>query len=480
MKKKRRILYLTTEISPFNPDTPLSEMSRHLPRIYRTQGHDIRVIMPRYSFIRDRKYNLREVIRLREIPVPMGGKLIWVSVKSGFVPDTRVQVYFLENVEFLARDGVIIDPATGEPYPDNEERFIVFARASVEMLRTLSWQPQIIHCTDWTSAMASYYIKALYGDNPFYQSSKLVLSLVNCETASMFPGDTVFKAGINPLEFKPGADIELEGKFSFLKAGAIHADKIITGGEISENSVPCPERDWLKQFLADNPKKQARLHLGVDQHIWNPDKDEKISANYSHRNFAGKAENRTALLEKYSLDLAPGAPLLGCIWDGGDFKTLEKVVKLLENTGGALVVSDKTASEDEVAKFVKFSPGRIGAVKLLTGLTLKQLLAGSDILLLHPSKHRELLHFKAMKYGAIPLAPKTGYFGDDIIDSADEGAGFLFEPDDDKSMVESLKRAVETFSDEKQWLALTRRAMKYDSSWNRVARNYMEVYDEVD
>ena len=479
MKKKRRILFITTEIAPFNPDSPLSELSRHLPRIFRTQGHDIRVVMPKYSFIRDRKFNLREVIRLREIPVPLAGKLIWVSVKSGFIPDTRVQVYFLENEEYLSRDGVIKDPATGEPYPDNDERFIVFARASVEMLRTLSWQPEIIHCTDWTSALVPYYIRAHYRDNPFYKPSKLVLSIVNYEVSSLFPRSSVFKAGINPDDFKPGSEIELDGGFSYLKAGAQFADKIVTGGAASEKILPELERGWFRTFAEANPDHLIHMHLGIDHNIWNPDKDEKISANYSHRDLSGKSETKRALVEKHSLKLNEGAPLLGCIWDGGDFKALQPVVNHLKSIGGGLVISDKFAPEGAAAEFAKSAPGHIGAVKLLTGLTLKQLMAGSDIILLHPAKYLELLHFKSMKYGAVPIVPNFGFFGDDIIEDETEGTGFIYEKGDEVSMLSAVKRALEAASDEKIWQALLKRAMKYDSSWNRAARDYTEVYESV-
>ena len=477
MKKKRRILYLTTEIAPFNPESPLAEMSRHLPRVYRTMGHDIRVVMPKYNFIRDRNYNLREVIRLREIPVPLAGKLIWVSVKSGFIPDTRVQVYFLEDEKYFSRNGVFNDPDTGEPYEDNDERFIVFVRATVVMLKILSWQPQIIHCSDWTGGRLSYYLRKLYHEDPFYQSSKVVLTLAHYDETGSFPPTVAFKAGINPDEFTSGCDPELEGKFSFLKAGIINADRVVVNGPVSVSEFPEPFGAWFDEYSREHPEIINRINFGIDNHIWNPDKDDKIFAHFSHRDLSGKMVNKSKLAEKYSLKVAENAPLVGCIWNGGDFSPLKKAVKLVKESGGALVIADKSASDDDISAFQETAPGHIGAVKLLTGLTLKQLLAGLDILILSPDKHKELLHLKAMKYGAVPVVPRIGFFGDDVLEDPKQGLGFVYDDNQEKPLSDALARALELFKDDKSWSALTKRVMKNDPNWNKIAKAYLEVYD---
>ena len=479
MKKKRRILYLTTELSPFNSESPLSELSHHLTRIYRTSSHDIRVVMPKYSFIRDRKYNLREVIRLREIPVPVAGKLTWVSVKSGFVPDTKVQVYFLEHEDYFAREGVITDPSTGEAYQDNDERFIVFCRAAVEMLKILSWQPQIVHCSNWTGAMFAYYLRKMYADNSFYKSTQVILSLTDYEGAGSFPPSSIFKAGINPDEFQTGTDFELGGRFSFLKTGTINADRVIINGAASAVQFPPPFNEWFKNFIQDNPDNIVQIPFGLDHHIWNPDKDEKICENYSHRELTGKVKNKVKLAAKYSLDLEPDAPLVGCIWNGTDLSSMKEIVELIAAYGGRLVIADKNSDEAAMEKFVNSSPGNIGAVKLLTGLTIKQLLAGSDMLILSPGKDKDLLHLKAMKYGAVPIAPKLSFFADDILEGGEKANGFLFDNDELESFKDTVEKALKLFKDQKDWTALTKRVMKLDTTWNKVARAILEVYDAV-
>lgn len=477
MKNKLRILYLSAEVAPFNPESPLAEMSKHLPRIFRSMGHDIRVLTLKYSFVRERNYNLREVIRLRDIPVPMSGKLKWVSVKSGFLPDTRVQVYFMESDEYFNRAGITIDPETGKLYPDNDERFIVFARAALEMLRILSWQPQIIHCTDYISGLTFYYLKKMYSEDPFFKEIKTILSLVECQDAGIFPESVMFKAGLNPTDFKAGDDYELDGKFCYLKAGLLNTDSVTINGMNSIKGFEKPFNEWFEDYLKKNSEKVNIRKFGVDTTIWSPDKDEKISAVYSHKSLAGKAENKDKLISKYSLKIAKNAPLVGCVWNGGDFSALHIQVEALEKIGGAMVVADKNASDEQLAKFKEIAPESIGVVKLLTALTIKQLLAGSDIILLSPDKYKDLLHIKALNYGAVPVVPKNGYYWDDIVEDDAESLGFLYEANDNKSFADALKRALDLFKDQKAWTALQKRGMKNDFNWNKIGKQYFEMYE---
>lgn len=479
MKKKLRILYLSTEIAPFNAETPLSEMSFNLTRFYRTQGHDIRVVMPRYNFIRDRKYNLREVIRLKEIPVPLSGRLEMASVKSGFIPDTKVQVYFLENEKYFSRDGVYDDPETGKLYPDSDERFIVFTRAVVEMLKILSWQPQVIHVSDWTSALTAFYVNSMYAGDEFYQPSKIILSITDYKKSGTFPDSTVFKAGLNPLDFKPGCDAELNGKFSFLKAGAIHADKIVINGENTIKEFDKDFRTWFEKFLTTRKNDLSCIPFGLDSKFWNPDKDEKITANFSHKDLSGKIENKKMLIDKYSLDIDPETPMIGCVWDGGDFEPLKEVLELAKERKLGLVIADKTAGEDAMNDLAASAPGQIGAICLLTNLTIKQLLSGSDFLILASEKYKDLLHYKAAKYGSMPIAPNTGYFVDDLGDAEDKLPGLIYKKNNAKSLKEAMVKAIKMYEDTRGWAATTKKAMKYDSGWNKIAHSYLEIYDEI-
>ena len=479
MKKKRRILYLTTEVAPFTAESPLAEMSHHLTRIYRTAGHDIRVVVPKNSLIRDRKYNLREVIRLREIPVPISGKLTWVAVKSGFIPDTKVQVYFLEHENYFNREGITIDPATGKPYDDNDERYIVFCRAAVEMLKILSWQPQIIHCSDWTGALLGFYMRNMYAEDPFYQPTKVVLSLTNYRLIGEFQKSSVFKAGINPVEFKTGTDYELKGKFCFLKSGIIYSDLVVMDGSACIEGYPPHFLKWLRSYMKENPGKFQQIPVGLDHHIWNPDKDEKISANYNHREIEGKAENKSKLAEKYSLQLQPEAPLVGCIWNGTDYSPLKQIVEIVVENGGIFVIADKNSEEAKIEEFVRHSPENIGSVKLLTGLTIKQLMSGSDMLIVAPGKDSELLHLKSMKYGAVPIVPREGYFADFIIDSDEDRNGFLYQAESIDSLKDAVSRALELYKNGKAWTNLTKLVMKTDTTWNKAARDYQELYDTI-
>ena len=96
---KLKIFYLTTEIVPFANTSSLSEFSAKVPLLLQDKEHDIRTIIPKYGYVSERKYILREVIRLREIPFKFGKENVITSAKSAFIPKTRVQVYFLEDTK---------------------------------------------------------------------------------------------------------------------------------------------------------------------------------------------------------------------------------------------------------------------------------------------------------------------------------------------------------------------------------------------
>lgn len=479
MKKKLRILLLSTEIAPFNSESPLSEMAFHLSRFYRTQSHDVRVVMPRYSFIRDRKYNLREVIRLKEIPVPLAGKLVMVAVKSGFIPDTKVQLYFLEHEKYFSREGVINDPETGKLYADTDERFIVFSRAIVEMLKILSWQPQIIHATDWTSAMAAYYIRKMYAGDEYYTPSKILLHLTDYKSPGCFPRTSVFKAGIDPDSFVPGCDVELDNQLCFLKGGATYADKFLINGYNTLNEFPPSFGNWFKEHLKSRSADVIQIPFGIDNKTWNADKDEKIPFNYSHKDLAGKKENKKKLIEKYSLKIEPEAPIFGCVWENNGFDFLHSSYECIKAAGGAMVIACKTADDTAISEFAKKDPDRIGTVKLLTGLTLKQLMSGSDFLIMPPEKYPELLHYKAAKYGSIAIAPQCGFYSDDISMEDDKLPGFFYQKGDSVSLKTAVEKATALYKDEKSHLNTVRKAMKHDSTWNKIARTLLDLYTEL-
>jgi len=172
----QKLYYLTTEIIPFANVTHLGEFSAKVPLLLQEKGHDIRTIIPKYGYVSERKYILREVIRLREIPFEFYGEPQSASAKSAFIPKTRVQVYFLEDEYwFKPLTNLVYKSKNGRVLSDNGERYGYFAKAVLSTLPHLFWTPDIFICNGWQSAMVPGMFKKHFdGINEFYQDIKTV------------------------------------------------------------------------------------------------------------------------------------------------------------------------------------------------------------------------------------------------------------------------------------------------------------------
>ena len=121
MKKMVKIFYIAPEVAPFVKTYQIADVTGAFPKALKEMGHDIRVMMPNYKRINARKYVLRDVIRLKDMIVPFGDGEIHVSAKSAFLPNSKVQIYFLDNRDYFGRDGIYSDPQKKVAYKDNDE-----------------------------------------------------------------------------------------------------------------------------------------------------------------------------------------------------------------------------------------------------------------------------------------------------------------------------------------------------------------------
>jgi len=179
-----KILYVCQEITPYLPQTFISSECRMLAQAMQERGNEIRTFMPRYGVVNERRNQLHEVIRLSGMNLIIDDNDHQLIIKVASIPSARVQVYFIDNDDYFARKAVLVDPKTEEPFPDNDERAIFFARGVLETVRKLRWQPTIVHCHGWFSGIVPVYLRHTFADDPLFQNIKVVVSLYD----DMFPG----------------------------------------------------------------------------------------------------------------------------------------------------------------------------------------------------------------------------------------------------------------------------------------------------
>jgi len=217
-----KLFFLTTEITPFAHTSNLGKYSVDVPLVLQTMGHDIRTMIPKYGFVSERKYILREVIRLREIPFEFDGDEVITSAKSAFIPKTRVQVYFLENVDwFKPLTNLLYKAKNGRVLPDNDERYAYFSKAAIATLPHLFWKPDVLISNDWQCAFVPMIYQQIYDSKEFYGGIKTVLTVHSVDKYCNFSRDVYAKAGVTLPDNIKG------NKVNCYEAAAPFADLII-------------------------------------------------------------------------------------------------------------------------------------------------------------------------------------------------------------------------------------------------------------
>ncbi len=172
----KKILFVSSELVPYLPENEVSLMSYETPKMVNGNGGQIRIFMPRYGNINERRHQLHEVIRLSGMNLVINDMDMPLIIKVASIPKERIQVYFIDNDEYFKRKATFND-ADGNLFADNDERAIFFAKGVVETVKKLNWSPDIIHVHGWLASLLPVYLKKLYADEPLFGDSKIVTSV---------------------------------------------------------------------------------------------------------------------------------------------------------------------------------------------------------------------------------------------------------------------------------------------------------------
>lgn len=237
MSIKKRVLFLTQEMSPYTDLTEISELLKKLPLYTQDNGMEIRVLMPRFGSINERRHRLHEVVRLSGMNIIINDDDYPLIIKVASLPGARLQVYFLDNEEFFKRKFMFEDQ--GEKlYDDNQDRMVFFCKGAVETVRKFGWAPDIVHCHGWMTSLVPFYLRTAYKDDPLFKKSKIITSLYNESLESNFNKDFFTKASINNLQPKDLQAYQNGTDGVNLHKGAIaYSDALIQGTENLEASI---------------------------------------------------------------------------------------------------------------------------------------------------------------------------------------------------------------------------------------------------
>ncbi|TBX70736.1 glycogen synthase [Flavobacterium silvisoli] len=229
----KRILYVSSEVVPYLAENEVSLMSYDVPKMINDQGGQIRIFMPRYGNINERRHQLHEVIRLSGMNLVVNDLDMPLIIKVASIPKERIQVYFIDNDEYFKRKATFSDE-DGVLYPDNDERAIFFAKGVVETVKKLNWVPDIIHVHGWMASLLPIYMKHYYKDEALFSDTKIVTSIYGQSFEGTLDMEMINKVKFDNIPHDAVKELEVPNYENLMKASVNHSDGVI----IASESVP--------------------------------------------------------------------------------------------------------------------------------------------------------------------------------------------------------------------------------------------------
>lgn len=236
MSNYERVLYVSHEINPYLPENYLSFMGRQLPQEAQDFGKEIRLFMPRFGCVNERRHQLHEVIRLSGMNLIVDDADHPLIIKVASIQPTRMQVYFIDNEEYFKRKAVFYDEEENF-FPDNDERSIFFCRGVFETVKKLGWMPEIIHCQGWFSALMAVYQKTFYADDPLFADAKVVLSIYDEEFDETLDTRFIEKLEYDGMDPKDLELIKEPTYNNFVKLAAKYCDGVVYASEYVSDEI---------------------------------------------------------------------------------------------------------------------------------------------------------------------------------------------------------------------------------------------------
>ncbi len=249
--KDKRVLYVSSEVVPYLPETEISSMSFEAPKMVNDNGGQIRIFMPRYGNINERRHQLHEVIRLSGMNLVINDLDMPLIIKVASIPKERMQVYFIDNDDYFKRKATFADE-DGNFFKDNDERAIFFAKGVIETVKKLNWSPDIIHVHGWLASFLPLYLRNYYGTEPLFENSKIVTSIYNQGFDGTLNDNVKEKILFDGIEEESIEELDDPNYVNMMKVAVKNSDAAIIGSD------ELPEE--LENFLNNLDKPVLKYH----------------------------------------------------------------------------------------------------------------------------------------------------------------------------------------------------------------------------
>jgi starch synthase len=470
-----RILFLAAEAEPFVKVGGLADVAGSLPGALRALGHDVRLVMPGYGALLWDRYKPRRVAAF-DIPYAWGAQRaeIW-ETRHGEVP------VFLVTGPPIPKDSRIYGAGIQEDAP----KFLFFSLAALFSTQALSWQPDVVHTNDWHTGAAAWWLATAGRVNDYFRSVASVFTIHNLLYRGEGSGRFLADYGVPVTD---AARALPDGyRDSPLALALLSAHMLSTVSPTYAREILTPfYGEGLDGILRARQDRLAGILNGIDMDFWNPASGAEIASSFGPETLEKRSANKAALQSSAGFEPDPGAPLLGVVSRLDPQKGLAIAVPAVRRwlAGGGqffLLGTGQQALQNEFAAIERDHPGRASVRLRFDPGFARSVYAGADMILI-PSRYEPcgLTQMIAMRYGAVPVARRTGGLADTITDAGDPGGtGFLFDDFNPGALSHALDRAMSVYAQPAQWSEIQRRGMTRDFSWSRSAPLYVELYERA-
>jgi starch synthase len=488
VEERLRVLFVTSEVTPFARTGGLGDMTAALSQVLAALGHDARLVMPLYQTVRDSGFPLTEVVTDLSVPLVTGRRTarVWQGAFPGQEGPTGVPVYFIEQDDYFARPGLYGDGTSD--YADNAQRFIFFCRAALALTEGHTWSPHVFHCHDWHTALIPAFLRFLPELDARLSAAATLFTIHNLAYQGWFPAWVFGITGL-PLPLFQIAGVEFFGLMNFMKAGLHYAEQLSTVSPTYAEEICTPELGFgLDGVLRERRDVLTGILNGVDYQGWNPETDPVLAAHYSAADLTGKTACKRALLRAYEMPEDLETPLVGLISRFVEQKGVDIVADAIDpllTLGLRLVVlgSGEARYERRFTDLGRRYPTQVGVRLGFNDTLAHQIQAGSDCLLM-PSRYEPcgLTQLYSLRYGTIPIVRATGGLRDTVVPfdpASGQGTGFVFQEPRADALVEATRAAQRVFADRQVWQRLMQNAMAQNFSWRQSAARYLALYQRA-
>jgi starch synthase len=483
------IVMFATEASPYAKVGGLGDVVGALPKALEKLGGKLTVVIPAHGNSRPGAFDARHGAAVMNLDIPMAASIESGRVFHHRMDDSSVDVYLIDSQKYFSREGIYDDPVTGEGYPDNMERFIFFMKAGIELLIKLGTPVDIIHCHDFHTALIPALIETKHRNYPPFAKAGTLFTIHNLAHQGIYPIESLDYAGIDRSRFYPLSPFEYWGRVNFVKAGIEFADKINTVSYTYSLEIQTsPDYGLgLESVLRNRKQDISGIVNGIDYDEWNPETDPCIPAHFSAHNLSGKTECKKHVLRYFGLfNSRKRVPMIGIVSRLADQKGFDLIAEAIEDIMAldlqmVILGTGQQKYHHLFRQIASRYPGRVGIQLSFDSGLAHRIQAGCDMFLM-PSRFEPcgLTHLYGLRYGTIPIVRKTGGLADTVLPlNHKTGTGFSFLGYSVIEMMTAIKQALAVYSNPGRWKRVMVRAMNQDWSWDRSARQYMQLYRQI-